>query len=61
MRERQSELFTEWGHRWFDLKRTGQANNVLGAIKAGWSLGDVLYPIPETQLISNPAITQNPN
>lgn len=61
MRERRLELFAEWGHRWFDLKRTGQADVVLGLAKPEWNTEDVLYPIPEIQLISNPGMTQNPN
>ncbi len=27
--ERQVELFTEWGHRWLDLKRTGKIDEVM--------------------------------
>jgi hypothetical protein len=29
LHERQVELFTEWGHRWFDLKRTGAVDTVM--------------------------------
>ena len=59
--ERQTELFTEWGHRWFDLKRTGRAGIVLGAIKApNWQAADTLLPIPLTEINSNPNLTQNP-
>ncbi|MFB9843925.1 RagB/SusD family nutrient uptake outer membrane protein [Mucilaginibacter ginsenosidivorans] len=60
--ERQVELFAEWGHRWFDLKRTGQANTVLGAIplKQPWSSNSLLYPIPKTELITDPNLRQNP-
>jgi len=54
MKERQLELFTEQGHRWFDLKRTGNASAVLGAIKPNWNQTDVLLPIPESQLELNP-------
>ncbi len=54
MQERKAELFTEWGHRWFDLKRTGQALTVLGAIKTGFTADDLLYPIPESELNKNP-------
>lgn len=57
--ERRVELFTEWGHRWLDLKRTGQANTVLQS-KPGWQAFDVLYPIPGYELVGNPNITQNP-
>lgn len=59
--ERQVELFTEWGHRWLDLKRTGKANTILGALKAsGWQPTDTLYPIPQSERAMNPNLTQNP-
>lgn len=60
MHERQVELFTEWGNRWFDLKRTGMASTVLSAIKTGWKANAALYPIPITQLAADPKLTQNP-
>jgi starch-binding outer membrane protein, SusD/RagB family len=59
--ERQIELFAEWGHRWFDLKRTGRADAVLGVEKgANWQSTDALYPIPFEEIKINPALTQNP-
>ena len=59
--ERKSELFGEWGHRWFDLKRTGRADAVLAPIKGNhWQSTDVLWPIPETQIIANINLVQNP-
>lgn len=57
--ERKWELFTEWGHRWLDLKRTGRAAAVLSPIKTGWQPTDVLYPIPQYQIL-NSTLTQNP-
>jgi len=60
MHERQVELFTEWGSRWFDLKRTGTADAVLGAVKTGWQPYKTLYPIPRAQRQFNSALTQNP-
>jgi starch-binding outer membrane protein, SusD/RagB family len=60
-KERQVEFFAEWGHRWFDLKRTGRADAVLGLAKApNWQSSDVLYPIPLEEIKINPALTQNP-
>lgn len=63
MHERQVELFGEWGHRWLDLKRTGNAETVLGAIpaKQPWA-GDfqLLYPIPMQEITNNPNLAQNP-
>ncbi|MCR9228774.1 MAG: RagB/SusD family nutrient uptake outer membrane protein [Flavobacteriaceae bacterium] len=52
--ERRVEFFSEQGHRYFDLKRTGRANAVLGPLKAGWEGSDVLLPIPESELLLNP-------
>jgi hypothetical protein len=66
LHERQVELFTEWGHRWFDLIRTGNISTVLGSpgnicqAKGGnWNVDWELLPLPlsETQINSN--LTQN--
>lgn len=57
--ERRVELFSEWGHRWFDLKRTGRATTVLSPIKAAWQETDVLYPIPLAARRTNTKLTQN--
>lgn len=60
-KERQLELFAEWGHRWLDLKRTNRAAAVLSSIKApNWSSDDILYPIPQGEREKNPHLTQNP-
>jgi hypothetical protein len=62
-KERQVEFFAEWGHRWFDLKRTGQAHAVLSVIpmKQPWA-GDyqLLYPIPQTEITVDHFLKQNP-
>jgi len=58
LKERRIELFSEWGHRWMDLKRTGLAGVELGG-KAGWKATDTLYPIPASELLANPYLTQN--
>jgi hypothetical protein len=60
--ERRSELFTEWGHRWFDLKRTKRANAVLSSMKSQWVSTAVLFPIPESEIRNNVALknSQNP-
>ena len=57
--ERKKELFVEWGHRWLDLKRTQRANLIL-ASKPNWSPTDLLFPIPESELLNNPNLIQNP-
>ena len=62
--ERQVELFTEWGHRWFDLNRTNTVDAVMTPItnqKGGtWQTTDKLYPIPLSELQKNPKLVQNP-
>ncbi|MEH6679817.1 MAG: RagB/SusD family nutrient uptake outer membrane protein [Sediminicola sp.] len=59
MEERKKELFTEWGHRWFDLKRTGRASDVLGTNNPLWQDTDVLFPVPEEERLKNPNLGQN--
>ncbi|MGN6420845.1 MAG: RagB/SusD family nutrient uptake outer membrane protein [Pseudobacter sp.] len=56
-KERRIELFTEWGHRWLDLKRTGKANEVLLAEKpTKWKSTAVLFPVPAAEITRNPAL-----
>lgn len=57
LEERRKEFFTEWGHRWFDLVRTGEANDVLS--NKNWASKNYLYPIPENELLINPNLEQN--
>jgi starch-binding outer membrane protein, SusD/RagB family len=58
--ERRVEFFAEWGHRWLDLKRTGRATAVLGALKGSkWQGTDSLYPIPLAEMLLNPFLSQN--
>lgn len=57
--EKRIEFFNEYGHRWLDLKRWERANEVLGPIKLKWDPTDVLYPIPENELLRAPNLTQN--
>ncbi|QLL59819.1 RagB/SusD family nutrient uptake outer membrane protein [Empedobacter falsenii] len=54
LKERRLELFSEQGHRWFDLKRLHLAETVLKPIKMGWKSTDVLFPLPEDELLMNP-------
>lgn len=59
MQERRVELFGEWGHRFFDLKRTGQLDAVM-AYKDTWRSTASVFPIPQNELIYNPNLVQNP-
>lgn len=54
LHERQVELFTEFGHRFFDLKRFGKADQVLTSVKPNWKPANKLLPIPEKELLVNP-------
>jgi hypothetical protein len=58
--ERRIEFFAEYAHRWFDLKRTGRADAVLAPIKPAWKPTAVLYPVPYSELQTNPNLVQNP-
>jgi hypothetical protein len=62
--ERQIELFTEWGHRWFDLKRTNAIDAVMNVVApqkgATWSPFKALHPIPQGDLNLNRNLIQNP-
>ncbi|PYF76127.1 RagB/SusD family nutrient uptake outer membrane protein [Pedobacter nutrimenti] len=59
-KERRVEFFSEWGHRWLDLKRTNRADEVLKVTKGtNWQNTDILYPIPITELNNNPNLRQN--
>jgi len=64
LHERQVELFTEWGHRWFDLKRNNLLNTVMPGVDAkkgsSWDAHAALMPIPLSELQADPNLTQNP-
>ena len=61
--ERRVELFTEWGHRWLDLKRNSKINQLMQEAelyKGGdWQSYKALYPIPNTEISLNTRLTQN--
>lgn len=66
LHERQVELFTEWGARWFDLCRTGNAPAVMSVVtpqKGGtWNPDNhqLLFPIPQSDRNSDINLSQNP-
>lgn len=61
LNERRNEFFTEYGHRFFDLKRFEKLDQVLNGSKPGWNTTDKLLPIPQTELSVNPnLLPQNP-
>jgi hypothetical protein len=62
--ERRLELFTEWGHRWLDLKRTGKIDEVMTIATPKkenglvWKSNQQYYPISSSELKTNPNLTQ---
>jgi hypothetical protein len=64
LHERQVELFLEEGHRFFDLRRTGQLDVIMtrvAPVKGGtWSPYKQWWPIPITDIQSNPNLVQTP-
>lgn len=63
LHERQIELFTEWGHRWLDIKRTGTVDALMSVVttqKGGiWNPDWQWYPISQGELQKNPFLVQN--
>jgi hypothetical protein len=64
LHERQVELFTELGHRWLDIKRTGNVDAVMTTVTASkggtWNSYKQLYPILNNELLANPNLSQTP-
>lgn len=66
MDERRTELCTESGQRWLDLKRTSSVDAVMQIetpVKANgsnWKSYQQLYPLPLLDIRENPNLTQNP-
>lgn len=62
-KERQVELFTETGNRFFDLKRTNTIDGVMNSAApqkgSTWSSFMQLWPIPPGDIIQDPNIAQN--
>ncbi|HWW40890.1 RagB/SusD family nutrient uptake outer membrane protein [Pedobacter sp.] len=66
LKEKRIEFFTEWGHRWLDLKRTGKVDEVMSKVTpkksngGAWKSYQQYYPIYYYELQSNPNLTQTP-
>lgn len=59
-KERRIELFGEWGHRFLDLKRTGQSDLILGSLKSTWNTEAAkAFPIPFNEITNNTKLIQN--
>jgi starch-binding outer membrane protein, SusD/RagB family len=66
LKERQVELFLEWGQRWMDLNRTNTMNEVMAVVApvkgASWAEYKSLLPIPAYEFRYNGSLRghQNP-
>lgn len=58
--EKRREFFTEFGHRFIDLKRMGRLEE-LGSLKPNWQEYKQRWPVPQSELMLNPNMApQNP-
>lgn len=58
--ERLYELAYE-GNRWYDLVRTGRAKEVMSAFSGNWQDKFEVWPIPQREILNNPALAGNQN
>lgn len=63
LHERQVELFAEWGHRFFDLKRTNKIDDVMSKVSPGkggsWQSFKKVWPIPMDEIKKDSNLSQN--
>ncbi|MGX5816766.1 RagB/SusD family nutrient uptake outer membrane protein [Chitinophaga lutea] len=63
MIERKRELFTEWGLRWFDIRRSPNFSRIMQAVLAQkgitWDARRQLWPIPQNDIVNNNQLVQN--
>lgn len=67
LKERRTELFCEWGDRWFELKRTGTIDNVMNVMtllkSSGlnqWQPFRQYFPKQQAEMDKMPYVTQTP-
>lgn len=61
IKERRSELFTEFGHRFFDLRHYKLLDTVMKEKKTTWQSYFNLLPLPEKELLINPNLNPQNN
>lgn len=63
LHEREVELFAEWGHRFFDLKRAGKIDAVMSRVSPGkggtWASFKKVWPIPMSEIRQDSNLSQN--
>lgn len=60
LEESRKEFFCEHGHRFLDLKRNEQLH-LLKNVKNNWLDKDILFPIPEKEILLNPKLLPQNN
>lgn len=61
LKERHYELFTEFGHRFYDLKHFKKIDEVMSAVKINWKTTYQLWPVPEPEMLLNPNLNPQNN
>lgn len=56
LEERRHEFFCEFGHRFFDLKRTGRLEQEMIKSKPSWRKSFERLPLPQAELMLNPKL-----
>lgn len=59
--ERRHELFTEYGHRFFDLKRSSKLDETMKLMKPQWKSYYQMFPLPEKEILLNPNLNPQNN
>lgn len=65
LQERRVELFTEWGHRWIDLRRFNAIDAIMATVTpakapgTAWQSFRQRYPLPFDDIERNPHLVQN--
>jgi starch-binding outer membrane protein, SusD/RagB family len=65
LHERQVELFSEWAHRWIDLRRFNAIDSVMASVTpskapgASWQSFQQWYPLPFVDIERNSNLVQN--
>ena len=61
IKERKAELFTEFGHRFYDLRHFQQLDQVMSTKKTNWKSHFTYLPLPEKDILLNPNLNPQNN